>query len=160
MGHGKFSQVIGLAVLFICGSASLVLAGDLETPPIGSSVCELARDSGRFTNVPVSIRARIRSNGIDHAFLSSPDCPGSSISLEHLGIETAPSNVGRDALFTAIFRIGGVGTTDKEVTATLVGRVTEAASGAKVATFRISDVRDMTIVWKNANASIDVGPRK
>src|ERR1700738_4660877 len=97
MRHRKFSPVIALAVLFISGSAWPVLAGDLETPPVGSSVCELARNSGRFTNVPVSIRARIRSNGIDHAFLSSPDCPGSSVSLEHLGIEAPPSNVGRDA---------------------------------------------------------------
>jgi hypothetical protein len=160
MRYRKFSPVIGLAVLFISGAAGLVLAGDIETPPVGSSVCELARNPGRFINVPVSIRARIRSNGIDHAFLSSPDCPGSSVSLEHLGIEAPPSNVGRDALFTAIFRIGGIGTVDKEVTAILIGRITEIASDAKVAAFRISDVREMTIVWKNADPSIDSGRPK
>jgi hypothetical protein len=63
-------------------------------------------------------------------------------------------------LFTAIFRIGGVGTTDKVVTGTLVGRITEIASDAKVATFRISDVREMRIVWKNADPSIDGGRLK
>jgi len=155
MRYLNLSPMFGLAVLFLPAALGTGVAAATDTAPLSSTVCELVRDSARFLNIPVMIRARIHSNGVDCASLSSSDCPGHSITLEHMGIESPPSNVGRDALFTATFRIGGIGTIDKEIVAVLVGRLTTIASDGNRPTFRISDVREMTVVWKNA--STDAG---
>jgi hypothetical protein len=160
MRHRKPSIISGLAVLSVLGPVRLAIAVGEAPPPLSSTLCELVRNSGKFQNTPVSIRVTIHSNGVDHAFLSSADCPGGSMLLEHMGIESPPSNVGLGALFTSIFRIGGIGTVDKEITATVIGRVTKIAQGTKVASFRISDVRELTMVWKNADTSVHIGRQK
>lgn len=143
--------MFGIAVLFLSAAWSNGVATATDAPPLNSTICELARDSTRFLNIPVMIRARINSNGMDRASLSSSDCPGHPLTLEHMGIESPPSNVGRDALFTAIFRIGSIGTIDKEIVALLIGRITTIGSDGNRSSFRISDVREMTVVWKNTD---------
>jgi len=142
-----------VAVLFLPVALGNGVAAATDALPLNATVCELVRDSARFLNIPVVIRARINSNGVDRASLSSSDCPGHPMTLEHMGIESPPSNVGRDALFTATFRIGYIGTIDKEIVALLVGCLTTITSDENRPTFRISDVREMTIVWKNASTS-------
>jgi hypothetical protein len=149
MRYLHVSRMLGMAVLLLPAALSNGVVSAADALPLNSTVCELVRDSARFLNTPVMIRARINSNGMDRASLSSADCPGDSLTLEHMGIESAPSNVGRDALFTATFRIGSIGTVDKEIAALLVGRITMIGSDGNRSTFRISDVREMTVVWKN-----------
>lgn len=115
----RLARMFGIAFLVLPVALGNCVAAATDVPPLKSTVCELVRDSAIFLNTPVVIRARINSNGVDRASLSSSDCPGHSMTLEHMGIESPPSNVGRDALFTAIFRIGSIGT---------VGRLTKIAS--------------------------------
>jgi hypothetical protein len=155
MRNAHIRHMLCIALLFSPAALSNGVASATDVPPLNSTVCELVRDPAKFLNIPVMIRARIHSNGVDHASLSSSDCTGQSLTLEHMGIEAPPSNVGRDALFTATSRIGGIGTVDKEIVALLVGRLTTIPSDGNRPEFRISDVREMTIVWKNADAPGD-----
>jgi len=100
----------GLLALFM---STRIWAAEAETPV---SVCSVAKNPAKFDHKIIEVIARFESDGTEREGLFDSDCGNAEIALLN-----ATKVQGRDALNAALRR-GFLGTVDKTITATFVGR--------------------------------------
>lgn len=87
--------------------------------PHTTSLCEVVANSSKFDHAAVQFSATIESDGIEHTALTSPTCPGKGMAL------AIPDKVAKQRevkkILDAIYRLGSIGTSGKDITATVAG---------------------------------------
>jgi hypothetical protein len=63
-------------------TAFLLLSCSSVQPPLATDVCKINKNSAAFDRKSVVVRAEVRSDLLEHTFLTSADCPAATVSIE------------------------------------------------------------------------------
>jgi len=102
-----------VTILFAPGSCAAK-----SDDPVATSLCDLIKNYQSFDGKIVKVRARVRSDGLEHTDLIDKSCPGVSASLESTHWDTVP---GADILNDALMSDGPHTSQNRLVFATFVG---------------------------------------
>jgi len=113
------------------------------------TVCEVAADPGRFEERLVRMRAQIESDGREHTRLSDRRCRSAWITVASRPSPGANLREIKDVLFGK-----ESGTLDREVTATLVGRIRGNTIGRPRYTIELASASDITVKHLNGGGAL------
>jgi hypothetical protein len=105
--------------------------------PIVADVCDVSRNSEAFDRKLVRVRAGVLSDLIEHTFLTSPDCPSATISLE-IPTDAEGGEVFKQALVDAM--------PDGSISAVFTGTFEWRPDEATARVLIVSSVRDLRVV--------------
>lgn len=111
MIHWQLALALPLVGAISCSSAAV--------HTLTTTLCEVVANSSKFDHASVQFSATIESDGIEHTALTSSSCPGKGMALS-ISDKVAKQR-GVKKILDGIYRLGSIGTSGKNITATVAG---------------------------------------
>jgi hypothetical protein len=110
--------------------------------PVQTTLCDVARNPKQFNHKVVTFQAQYLMTGVEGTWLEDHNCSDVNIAAD-VPVDVKGGDILRDA-----YQKGFLGTSDKVITATWVGRFSWQPGKVPTRILSVYEVKDVSAVWK------------